>query len=136
MDIWRRASGGGHPFLTDEQLAGDEVLVRDVYMPAADIWVAAEGETVTGFIALLEGFIGGLFVAPERQGKGMGRALVVHAADIRGALGVEVYEANDAAREFYARLGFTEAGRRESDDQGRPFPLISMRRPADPASVR
>lgn len=132
LDIWRRASRAGHPFLATEELVGDEVLVRDVYMPMAETWVAAEeGETVIGFIALLEAFIGGLFVAPERHGEGVGRALVLHAADICGDLGVEVYEANNAARLFYSRLGFTETGRRESDDNGRPFPLIWMHRPVD-----
>ena len=130
MDLWRRASRNGHPFLDEEALAADEVLVRDIYMPAAEIWIATAGEAPTGFIALLESFIGGLFVAPERHGMGIGRALVEHAAELRGTLDVDVYEANNSARNFYTRLGFFETGRREADDQGRSFPIICMRRPA------
>ena len=135
LGIWRRASRAGHPFLTAGHLAADEVLVRDVYMPAADIRVAAEDDAVIGFIALLDTFIGGLFVAPERHGKGVGRALVEHAAALRGPLDVDVYAANDAALRFYVRLGFHETGRRETDDQGRPFAIISMRRQCRPGAM-
>ncbi|MFF3600653.1 GNAT family N-acetyltransferase [Kitasatospora indigofera] len=72
--------------------------------------------------------IGGLFVAPEAQGRGVGRALVAHAAALHGALTLEVYEKNTAAREFYARTGFTEQGRRDDDEYGEV--LLRLVRPA------
>ena len=79
-----------------------------------------------GFIGLIDHFIGGLFVAPDAQGQGIGRALVDHAQGLKGRLTLEVYAANAAARGFYTALGFTETGRREEDDLGLPFPLIRM----------
>lgn len=58
-----------------------------------------------------------LAVEPAARGKGTGRALIRQAAlegVARGAVQVflEVRESNSAARAFYARLGFTETGRR------------------------
>jgi ribosomal protein S18 acetylase RimI-like enzyme len=127
LAIWRRASEVGHSFIDASALDADAALVREHYMPAAAIRVAeAEGRPV-GFIALLGSFIGGLFVDPAAHGQGAGRLLVLDALAKHPDLDVEVYEANTGARAFYARLGFRETGRRETDDQGRPWPLLRLR---------
>ena len=127
MAIWRAASEVGHPFLDAATLDTDARVVRDEYMPQAEITVAEDGGEPSGFIALLGAFVGGLFVDPSRHRSGTGRALIRDAARRRGALEVEVYEANPAARAFYAACGFAVIGRREADDQGRPLPLVRMR---------
>ena len=127
MMIWRKASEVGHPFLGTAALDADARLVRERYMPAADIQVAEADGAVSGFIALLGSFIGGLFVDPSQHRQGIGRALVLEARRRRSALDVEVYAANEHARTFYSRLGFVETGRRERDDQHRPWPLITLR---------
>ncbi|MFI6996827.1 GNAT family N-acetyltransferase [Nocardia sp. NPDC050175] len=49
--------------------------------------------------------MGGLFVAPEAQGRGIGRLLVEHAVAMHGDLPLEVYERNTSARAVYDRLG-------------------------------
>jgi len=130
LDIWVAASHAGHPFLTEADLAAQRTLVRDVYLEQAETWVAIVDGRLDGFIGLLDSLIGGLFVDPQARRGGIGRALVQHAAAGTGTLTVEVYAANDAALAFYARLGFTPVGRREVDDEGRPLPLVQMRRPA------
>ncbi|ETX28089.1 acetyltransferase [Roseivivax isoporae LMG 25204] len=126
LAIWRRASEVGHPFLDAATLDADAVLIRDVYMPAADITVAEDGGRVIGFIALLDDLVGGLFVDPGAHRRGAGRALVARALATRGRLAVEVYEANRSARAFYVACGFVETGRRERDDHDRPLPLVAM----------
>jgi len=126
MMIWRQASEAGHPFLPSTALDADAALVREKYMPAAEIQVAEVDGAVSGFIALLGSFIGGLFVDPSQHRQGIGRALVLGAHRGRPVLEVEVYEANTDARAFYAKLGFIETSRRERDDQDRPFPLIML----------
>jgi putative acetyltransferase len=130
LDIWLVASRAGHPFLTEADLAAQRTLVRDVYVEPAETWVAIVDGRLDGFIGLLDSFIGGLFVDPQARRGGIGRALVQHAAAGKGTLTVEVYAANDAALAFSARLGFIPVGRREVDDEGRPLPLVQMRRPA------
>ena len=106
MEIWREASEAGHPFLGAAALDSDARKVREYYMPAADILVAETEGKVSGFIAILGSFIGGLFVDPSQHKKGIGRALVMEARRYRPVLDVEVYEKNADARAFYARLGF------------------------------
>ncbi|WP_372423175.1 GNAT family N-acetyltransferase [Salinarimonas chemoclinalis] len=129
LAVWRDASRAGHPFLGENALAADAVLVRDVYLPKAEIAVAEEDGRVVGFVALLGDIVGGLFVDPAWHGRGIGRALVLHAAERKGGLAVDVYEANTGARAFYRRLGFVEKGRQETDSRNRPHPLLRLRRP-------
>jgi putative acetyltransferase len=43
-------------------------------------------------------------------------------------LRVEVNEQNPRARAFYAARGFGQVGRTEIDGEGRPFPLLILRR--------
>ena len=126
LAIWRSASEKGHPFLDAKTLDGDAAIVRDVYMPAAEIIVAEQDDRVIGFVALLDAMVGGLFVDPVSHRLGAGRALIDAALRRKGRLEVEVYEANNGARAFYSASGFVEAGRRDTDDHGRPFPLIRM----------
>jgi ADP-ribose pyrophosphatase YjhB (NUDIX family) len=128
MEIWRAASEAGHPFLDAATLDADAEIIRSTYMPAADIAIAERDGRVIGFIALLGDLVGGLFVDPVAHRSGAGRKLIEDAARRTGWLEVEVYAANARARGFYAACGFTETGRRETDDHGRPLPLIRMTR--------
>ncbi|HRL23414.1 MAG TPA: GNAT family N-acetyltransferase, partial [Brevundimonas diminuta] len=101
-------------------------LIESQYLPSAETWVACRGGRPVGFISLLDSFIGGLFVAPDQQGHGIGRALVAHALSLKGTLMLEVYTDNDQAMRFYEALGFREQSRRATDDSGLPFENAQM----------
>jgi len=75
---------------------------------------------IDGFVALLPHEanpweVGGLFVTPEMQGRGIGHALIRHAAELKGTLTVLVYERNEQARRAYDRMGFELRGKTEDD---------------------
>ncbi len=125
VDIWRAASEVGHPFLSEEDLDGQERLVRTRYLPGSDLWVAEDTGGPAGFMGLLGHYIGALFVAPDRMGGGVGRALLEHAQARHDRLTVGVYEAN-AAVGFYRRCGFEPMSRSETDDEGRPLPVVTL----------
>lgn len=129
-EIWLESSRVGHPFLPEADLLGQQAMVRDIYLSQAENWVAELDGKPVGFIGLVDAFIGGLFVTPSAHGHGLGKALVLHAAGLKGDLEVEVYAANDTAVGFYRRLGFAETLRHDEDDEGRRLQVIRMRRPA------
>jgi putative acetyltransferase len=82
-----------------------------------------------GFMGLAGHDIAALFLEPARRGQGGGRQLVAHAQEIWGGdLTVDVNEENPAAIGFYEALGFTVVSRSPLDDNGRPFPILHMRR--------
>lgn len=129
-DIWLAASRIGHPFFSETELLDQQAEVKDVYLKQAENWVIEENGSSIGFIGLLDNFIGGLFVDPSAHGRGFGRALVLHAAALKGTLDVEVFAANAAAIAFYERLGFSEVSRSLQDEDVTPREVVLMRRPA------
>lgn len=129
LAIWRAAVHATHDFLTAEDLAGIDDLVRR-HLPSMVTWVAVDGaDRPLGFMAMTADHIDALFVDPAAHGRGVGRSLVERALAHRAAVTVDVNEQNPRAVGFYERLGFARTGRSPVDDQGRPYPLIHMRWP-------
>ncbi|MGI5490179.1 GNAT family N-acetyltransferase [Microtetraspora malaysiensis] len=129
IDVWARAAQAAHPFLDGEGRGARERKMREVYLVQADNWVAeVPGEGVVGLLGMLGVEIGGLFVAPEAQGRGIGRLLVEHAVALHGEVTLEVYERNVSARHFYELMGFRETGRRADEENG-GLVLIALHRP-------
>ncbi len=125
--IWLKASLIAHPFIGRERLHQQQRLIEEQYLPNAETWVACLGDPPAGFISLLDDFIGGIFVDPEHQGQGIGRALIAHARALRGGLELEVYTDNQQAMRFYRDLGFRELSRRPLDSEDMPFENARLR---------
>lgn len=125
--IWFAASLLAHPFIGEERLREQRVLIETKYLPEAETFVACRAGAPVGFVSLLDNFIGGLFVAPGQQGHGIGRTLVAHALKLKGELLLEVYTGNAQALRFYEALGFEELSRRAQDDEGLPFENAQLR---------
>jgi putative acetyltransferase len=126
--IWFEASMTAHAFLGEQRLRQQRKLIEEIYLPQADTWVACMKDEPIGFIGLIDNFIGGLFVSTSHQGNGIGKALLSHALTLKGGLSLDVYAANQNARQFYLRNGFREISRSPVDDEGLPFPTIRMNR--------
>lgn len=103
---WESGTAVAHPFLKEDFIAQERINISDVYMPNAETWVIEQDGQVIGFIALIDSEVGGLFVLSEHHGTGAGKALMDKARQLRGALEVEVFEANAIGRKFYVRYGF------------------------------
>lgn len=69
-----------------------------------------------------------LFVAPQYIGQGIGRKLVEYGIEKYQVNEVTVNEQNPKAVGFYEHLGFKTYKRTDLDEQGRPFPLLYMKR--------
>lgn len=125
-NIWFEASLKAHPFIGEARLTEQRKLIEEEYLPKAETSVAClDGEAI-GFISLLGSFVGGIFIAPERQGLGVGRRLIADAFARTGELSLEVYTENEQAVRFYSRIGFREVSRRDIDDSGFPFPNATL----------
>lgn len=134
VDVWSRAGRLAHPFIPGEGEGERAREMREVYLVHAENWVAESNGRVVALLGLLDAEIGGLFVAPEAQGTGVGRRLVEHAAALHGALTLEVYEKNTQARGFYARMGFVEESRRVDEEYDEV--MLKLLRPAPETPAR
>ncbi|PSR16081.1 GNAT family N-acetyltransferase [filamentous cyanobacterium CCP3] len=131
LDVWQRAATVAHSFLPAAHFAQERLAIATQYLPMAETWVYEHQGQIAGFVSLLNAEasseVGGLFVDPPWQGRGVGRALMDHAVALKGALMVTVFEQNALGRRFYGRYGFGETGRSRHDDTG--LPLVRMQYP-------
>ena len=116
--IWYDASVVAHSFVPASFWALKKSAMKDKYLPLAENFVFEEDGKVTGFISLVEDRVCALFVAPEMQGKGIGRALLENSKTLRGKLSLKVYRENESAFGFYKKCGFVVAGEEIDEHTG------------------
>lgn len=125
--IWCRSVDATHDFLSAQDRADIEVQVR-AFLPEAPLWVAVDDNDVpVAFMLLSEHHLEALFVDPDARGTGVGRKMVEHALSLIPDLTTDVNEQNAQAVGFYQKMGFVVTGRSETDDHGRPYPLLHLR---------
>ncbi|WP_421763671.1 GNAT family N-acetyltransferase [Ekhidna sp.] len=107
MTIWEEATSLAHPFLSDEFSAMIKLMMTEKYLPDSDTWVYEESDKIRGFISMMGNEIGGLFVDPTYQSKGVGTSLVNYMEQFHKSLEVEVFQENKIGRPFYEKSGFT-----------------------------
>ncbi|WP_024557830.1 N-acetyltransferase [Franconibacter pulveris 1160] len=107
LPLWLASTTMGHPFIPAEYWLESLPMVRDAWLPRAQTWIAERNGEPEGFISVLdEQFIGALFVAPEKLGRGIGAALLSHVKQRYDNLSLEVYQQNERAVTFYHAQGF------------------------------
>lgn len=120
LDLWYRASLIAHPFLSDEFLETERRDIADRWLPVAETTVYAVDGKVVGFVSMVGNEVGGLFVDPDHQKRGIGRALMDTVRQSHPYLELSVFEANADGRRFYDIYGFELTGRRINEQTGEP----------------
>ena len=131
LELWEGSVRATHHFLDDNDITVLRPLVaEELAGDAVDWWVIVlDSETPIGFLGFANDSIQGLFIAADQRGRGAGKRLVAHAQSLAvGELTVDVNEQNADARRFYESLGFTLISRSPTDDAGRAFPILHMKR--------
>lgn len=83
MEIWLAATLKSHAFIDEAYWRRNLQAVRDKYLPRSNTILWEEKGQVAGFVSLLDKtYIGGIFVDPALQGKGIGSADFNFAADL------------------------------------------------------
>jgi len=129
LSLWEDASAIAHPFLTQEFIASERENIINIYLPNTETWIAEEDGQVVGFISLLGNEVGGIFVSPNHQKKGIGRKLMDKARSRRGELTVEVFVANNIGRDFYDKYGFELIEQKLHEPTG--FYVLRLRLPEE-----
>ena len=128
VSIWRSSVADTHSFVSPADLRAIDLEVQQ-FLPGTPAWLALDdrGQPI-GFMGLTGNVVESLFVAGEQRGRGAGRALIEHAMVKSLSLTTVVNEQNEEALGFYRHLGFVVVGRSPTDEEGRPYPILHMKR--------
>ncbi len=90
----------------------------DQWLPIAETTVYELDGRVVGFLSLIGTEVGGFFVHPDHQRRGIGRALMDDAKESRPFLELDVFAANSIGRRFYDSYGFEQVDSHIHDETG------------------
>jgi putative acetyltransferase len=124
--IWRSAVDATHSFLSDADRDEIEKHLASDYFPAVTLTVAELDGRPVGFSGVVDGDLAMLFIEADERGRGIGTALLDHAIEHDGVTTVDVNEQNTSALGFYLHKGFEVIGCSETDEAGRPYPILHM----------
>lgn len=111
-----------------------ELTITADYIHSHPVFVAELGGILSGLtsIELLESEaqIGNLWVSPENQGLGIGRALVAHCIEFSRQMGLDalVVESDPHALGFYQRVGGIQTGALPAPLPGMPERILPVLR--------
>jgi putative acetyltransferase len=128
-DLWYASVIATHDFLKPSDLRDICVQVKIDYLPRNPLLVAVDDEDrAIGFMGVAGSEIESLFIDPHYRRCGLGRAFVETAAAQSADLEVEVNAQNKQAIAFYEAVGFSAYATFPTDGDGRPYPILRMRR--------
>jgi GNAT superfamily N-acetyltransferase len=105
------------------------------YFEENEGWVAEKNGIPIAFYTLQEkagnAWIENLWVSPDSIGKGVGKALFLHAVELARQHGYKTLqlEADPNAMGFYEKMGMHQIGKRHSEVENEPriLPIMEMR---------
>lgn len=130
VDVWERSVRATHTFLSEQELLAIREFVPQALSGVERLVVALDEGVPLGFMGAEAGRLEMLFLAPEARGRGLGRQLLEEAIARYSVEELTVNAQNPDAVGFYEHLGFRTYKRTELDEEGRPYPLLYMRREA------
>ena len=90
-------------------------------------WVTVvERDGITGFLAQNGDEVNCLYVANSARGQGIGKSLLDYAKEDRDQLELWTFQANEGARRFYAREGFTETEHSDGQRNDEKLPDVKL----------
>lgn len=124
--IWERSVRATHDFLDEAAIVEIKAALIPDYFPNVELYAVANNEdSLVGFIGLRDDMIEMLFIDSDCRGHGYGSMLIDFAKG-RGATKVDVNEQNPLALTFYLAKGFRIIGRDDTDEAGRPYPILHL----------
>jgi GNAT superfamily N-acetyltransferase len=138
-DVFLAARKASMPFLPDLH-SDDETRawIRDVVLPRDEVWVAAAGDRVDGFLAMNGDILDHLYVAPRLHGGGVGSALLAKAKQLRPeGFRLWVFQRNVQARGFYEARGLRVVELKDGSDneENEPDAVYEWRPAAQPEAT-
>ena len=128
VSVWERSVRATHAFLSEAEIAAIKPFVPQAIEGIETLVVAEKDADLVGFMGIEAGRLEMLFLDPAVRGQGLGRKLLTYGIEGLGVTELTVNEQNPGAVGFYEHMGFSTYRRTDLDEEGRPYPLLYMRR--------
>jgi len=131
-DVYLASRRGAAPRIPPMQHTDDEVRdwFASIVLVEYEVWVAERGGHLVGVMVMRGESVDQLYIAPDVQRRGIGARLLDVAKQRHGRLLLYTFEANEPARDFYEKHGFTPIafGDGTGNPEGAPDVLYEWRR--------
>ncbi|MDT6980204.1 GNAT family N-acetyltransferase [Levilactobacillus zymae] len=126
--LWEGSVRATHLFLTDDEIVQIKAYVPQALRQVPKLVVLTDnnGELVA-FMGLTARHLDMLFIAADQRGHGLGKQLLAYGIRHYGVNQLTVNEQNPGALGFYQHMGFQVVDRSATDEQGQPYPVLTMR---------
>lgn len=126
--LWEKSVRATHLFLPESVILN----IKENFLEAAlknisHLVILKEENRLPAFMGIEDRKLEMLFLLPEKRGMGIGRKLIEYGIKNYSINELTVNEQNLQAKGFYEHLGFRVYKRNETDEQGKPFPVLYMR---------
>src|ERR1700748_304160 len=129
FEIWHASVIATHDFVSQSDLNDICLQVKNDYLPGRPLLVAINSQDqLVGFMGRNGYEIESLFIDPTCRRRGLGRSFIDEASAQSTHLEVAVNAQNSQAVAFYQAVGFTAYASSPTDEDGRPYPILRMRR--------
>lgn len=137
LDIWENSVKETHLFLSEAEIAEIRKYVPQALAGVPHLLVARdEANAPIAFMGIDNQMLEMLFVSPQNRGRGVGKKLVQYAIKEYAVNELTVNEQNPQAIGFYEHIGFRVYRKTDTDEQGKPYPLLYMKWYPDLEAVR
>ena len=134
--VWESSGRAKHTFLSEQELMAIKKEVPGALRGVGRLFTAEDEEGIPAAFMGVEGTsLEMLFVSADARGSGMGGALLRYGVERCGVRTLAVNKQNPQARGFYEHMGFAAVRRTETDEQGRPYPLVYMELRQEPKHI-
>lgn len=128
LKVWETSVRATHLFLSDSEIEHIKSYVPELLDEVPHLFlVEDETEDPVGFMGIADKSLEMLFIAPKKQGCGIGKKLLQYGIENYAIETLTVNEQNPQAKGFYEHMGFHVYKRTDLDEQGNPYPLLYMR---------
>lgn len=128
VHLWEQSMSSTHHFLSEKEKQDIKEEVPEALKQVSFLLVVFdENNKEVAFLGIEKTQIEMLFVSPNYQKKGIGKKLIALAKTTFHTTTLTVNEQNEKALTFYKKMGFVTYKRTNTDEQGRPYPLLYMK---------
>ena len=129
INVWEQTVKATHLFLSESEIAEIKPCIPMALREISHLLVAENEEGIPiGFMGIEKRKIEMLFISPEYRGKSIGKELIQYEIATFSINEVTANEQNPQAIGFYEHMSFASYKRTDVDEQGRPYPLLYMKR--------